>query len=249
MADDWLKIFDDFSTKIVSLTDKKKSAYVVNAPQKAVIQAAGFTPTDGPSDRILKFGVLGSVNGELAVSYYNSLRDGTGRTPETRMGREIVGWVAIGDLLTIGRIGNQLFFAKEQHNAVEPMADELGRQLATSVDPRNLIARAKQRTGPPPKRQRTISDFVREPFIVAAALARSNAQCEMPKCVSQLFNREDDRPYLEVHHILPLGEGGDDTLINAAALCPSCHRELHYGKLRLQKREILRNKIAQKMSD
>lgn len=246
MADDWLKLFDDYSTKVVSKTDKEKGAYVVNSAQKAVMLAAGVSPTGGPSDRILHIGVLGSANGQLSVSYYNSLREGAGRVPETRMGREIVGWVEVGDILTIGRIGNQLFFTKEQRNASEPMADELGRQLAKSVDPARVLARAKRQSGPPPKRMRMINDFVRDPYIVAAALSRAVDRCEMPRCNSQLFDREDDRPYLEVHHILPLGESGDDTLENVAALCPSCHRELHYGKLRLQKREILKGEISRK---
>ena len=247
MADDWLKLFDDFSTKVVSRTDKSKSAYVVNAAQKAIISAAGVSPTNGPSDRILHFGVLGSDSSQLSVSYYNSIREGAGRTPETRMGREILAWVDVGDRLTIGRIGDRPFFAKEKNGAPDPMPDELGRQLAKSIDPKKLVEKAKRRVGPPPKRQRTINDFVRDPFIVAAALARSDGHCEMPKCNAQLFDREDDRPYLEVHHITPLGEGGDDTFINAAALCPSCHRELHYGKMRLAKRKILRSDILQKI--
>jgi hypothetical protein len=40
MTDDWLKIFDEFSTKVVSKTDKVKGAYVVNAEQKTVISGA-----------------------------------------------------------------------------------------------------------------------------------------------------------------------------------------------------------------
>jgi HNH endonuclease len=246
MADEWLSLYDEFSTKIVSKTDKQKSAYVVNSSQKSILQATGIMPTDGPSDRILQIGVLGSATGKLSVSYYNSIREGAGRTPETRMGRQIVGWIEIGDLLTIGRIGNEVFFSKEKPDASEPMPDELGRQLAKSVDPAKILERARRRVGPPPKRNRLVNDFVRDPYIVAAAISRSANICEMPACVSQLFNREDGRPYLEVHHIVPLGEGGDDTFVNAAALCPSCHRELHYGKFRLQKREVLRTEISQK---
>ncbi len=243
MTNDWLKIFDEFATKVVSKTDKVKGAYVVDKPQRAVLLSAGISPTEGPSERTLKIGILGTENGELSVSYYNSLREGAGRIPEPRMGKGIVAWVEIGDLLTIGRIGNEPFFAKEKRNAAEPMPDELGRQLARSVDPAKIIAKAKLRTGPPPKQTRQISDFVRDPFVVAAALARAQDQCEMPDCNSQLFIRDDDRHYLEVHHIVPLGEGGDDTLINAAALCPSCHRELHFGKFRLRKRKKLRSAI------
>lgn len=36
-------------------------------------------------------------------------------------------------------------------------------------------------------------------------------------------------PYLEVHHIIFLAQGGDDTVDNAEALCPNCHRRKHYG--------------------
>ncbi|MEC5166165.1 putative HNH restriction endonuclease [Flavobacterium sp. PL11] len=38
-------------------------------------------------------------------------------------------------------------------------------------------------------------------------------------------------PYLEVHHKKPLAEDGDDTIENAFALCPNCHRHAHYGKI------------------
>ncbi len=246
MADDWLKIFDDYATKVVSKTDKGKGAYVVDKPQQAVLSAAGISPTKGPSDRTLIIEILGTENGQLSVSYYNSLREGAGRTPETRMGKGIVAWVEIGDLLTIGRIGNEAFFAKEKRNAIEPMPDELGRQLAQSVDRAKIFAKAKLRTGPPPKRTRQINDFIRDPYIVAAALARALDQCEMPNCSSELFQRDNERSYLEVHHVIPLGEGGDDSLINAAALCPSCHRELHFGKLRLKKRAVLKSVIDKK---
>jgi hypothetical protein len=246
MTDQWLKIFDEFATKVVSKTDKAKSAYVLDKPQQAVLLAAGISPTNGPSDRILQIGVLGAENGQLAVSYYSSLRKGAGRIPEPRMGKEIVAWIEIGDKLTIGRIGNELFFAKEKRDAAEPMPDELGRQLERSIDPAKIIAKAKLRVGPPPKRTRQINDFVRDPYIVAAALARAQDQCETPNCISQLFQRDDDRSYLEVHHIVPLSEGGDDTLINAAALCPSCHRELHFGKFRLEKRAELKSVIDKK---
>jgi hypothetical protein len=33
----------------------------------------------------------------------------------------------------------------------------------------------------------------------------------------------DQRPYVEVHHIVPQAEGGEDTEDNAAPLCPWCH--------------------------
>ncbi len=44
------------------------------------------------------------------------------------------------------------------------------------------------------------------------------------------FLDEDGVPFLEVHHLKPLAEGGPDTPDNAIAVCPNCHRELHYGQ-------------------
>lgn len=43
------------------------------------------------------------------------------------------------------------------------------------------------------------------------------------------FTTPQGRPFLEVHHILPLGRGGPDTLANVIALCPNCHRQRHHG--------------------
>ena len=34
-------------------------------------------------------------------------------------------------------------------------------------------------------------------------------------------------PFLEVHHVKWLAEGGPDTVDNVVALCPNCHRKMH----------------------
>lgn len=39
----------------------------------------------------------------------------------------------------------------------------------------------------------------------------------------------DQSSYLEVHHKVPLADDGDDTVGNAIAVCPNCHREEHFG--------------------
>src|SRR5262245_13410259 len=48
-----------------------------------------------------------------------------------------------------------------------------------------------------------------------------------------------EQPFVEVHHIIPDGQGGPDTIDNAAPLCGGCHQR--YGgnpELRKQLREI-----------
>ncbi len=36
-------------------------------------------------------------------------------------------------------------------------------------------------------------------------------------------------PYLEVHHVHSLGEGGEDSIFNTVAVCPNCHAEVTSG--------------------
>jgi len=43
------------------------------------------------------------------------------------------------------------------------------------------------------------------------------------------IRKKDNTPYLEVHHKIQLAEGGEDSIENAIAVCPNCHRELHFG--------------------
>lgn len=72
--------------------------------------------------------------------------------------------------------------------------------------------------------------FIRNQVVVAAVLHRANGKCEKCKCDAPFLRDTDNTPYLEVHHIVTLAEGGDDTIENAIALCPNCHRQAHHGK-------------------
>lgn len=72
-------------------------------------------------------------------------------------------------------------------------------------------------------------EFVRNPDVVAEVLFIANGVCGGCEKAAPFVRRSDGSPYLEVHHRMPLGAGGEDTVENAVALCPNCHRECHYG--------------------
>ncbi|MFV3378766.1 HNH endonuclease, partial [Pseudomonas sp. NY11226] len=70
--------------------------------------------------------------------------------------------------------------------------------------------------------------FKRNPDVIAEVLVSAKGACQScGQCAP--FLRGDGRPYLEVHHLHRLADGGEDTVENAVALCPNCHRERHYG--------------------
>lgn len=79
----------------------------------------------------------------------------------------------------------------------------------------------------------TITAFRRNPDVVAETLHRAKEHCEHCKKPGPFRRTSDNTPYLEVHHKIPLAQGGDDTVENAIALCPNCHREAHFGGLKL----------------
>lgn len=80
----------------------------------------------------------------------------------------------------------------------------------------------------PEKQQVTRTVTKRLPVIVAKVIQIAEGTCEL--CGKRPFKDKSGRPYLEVHHVQPLGEGGADTVDNAVALCPDCHARSHHAE-------------------
>lgn len=130
-----------------------------------------------------------------------------------------------------------------------------GLQIGMKVQPdsqefRKVVKKAKAQkfTAPPmgrknpPKNRTTTTTFSRLPEVVAYVEQRANGDCE--RCgLPAPFQRPEGDPYLEVHHIDPLAEGGADTVENAAGLCPNCHRRCHSGADAMEIRKVLKEII------
>lgn len=71
--------------------------------------------------------------------------------------------------------------------------------------------------------------FKRNADVIAEVLIRAKGICERCGKEAPFKRASDGTPYLEVHHKIRLADGGEDTVQNAIAVCPNCHRELHYG--------------------
>jgi len=71
--------------------------------------------------------------------------------------------------------------------------------------------------------------YKRNPDVIVEVLLRANGKCENCSADAPFKRSKDGSPYLEVHHKIPLSESGFDTVENAIATCPNCHRLLHFG--------------------
>ena len=81
-----------------------------------------------------------------------------------------------------------------------------------------------------PRKKINVSQEVyeRDSEVKAWILQNAKGKCEYCKADGP-FTTSNGIPYLEVHHLKTLADGGSDTIDNTVALCPNCHREFHYG--------------------
>jgi hypothetical protein len=110
----------------------------------------------------------------------------------------------------------------------EDFAQRLAVSLQSSAaDRRRRLARADPR---PPRVEVRTSVFVRNTDVIAEALERAAGVCEGCLEPAPFVRASNGTPYLEVHHRVTLAHGGPDTVENAIALCPNCHRQRHFGR-------------------
>lgn len=110
-------------------------------------------------------------------------------------------------------------------------ADELDKKVHNI---RNTISTADHPEGQkqPQKISSTTSLYVRDPSVKAWVLENAKGDCENCGSPAPFLNSYDE-PFLEVHHVVLLAEGGADTICNTIAVCPNCHRRYHYSKNKL----------------
>lgn len=66
----------------------------------------------------------------------------------------------------------------------------------------------------------------------------ANGICQL--CDNKAPFEVKGKPFLHVHHIEYLSEGGEDTIENAVAVCPNCHAKIHQLELKEDKEKLLR---------
>ena len=145
----------------------------------------------------------------------------------TRAARSVL--TALGFEIEIGAKAND--GDTEVPRTMERFQTNLDREVERSQkNPGARKARLKSAATKPDTFTVITTVFRRNADVIAEVLERADGRCEHCRHSAPFLRRNDNSPYLEVHHKLPLADGGDDTVANALALCPNCHREAHFGK-------------------
>jgi len=137
-----------------------------------------------------------------------------------------------------------LIFDLAPHVEFKPTADpvlldELTKKLAS-----------KHWTSPPQGQQKPEKTslegsvaYKRDPEVRAYVLSLADGRCELCGQAAP-FRDLSGSWFLEVHHVVHLAQGGADTPNNAVALCPNCHRRLHYSVDAPMAIQSLHNKVT-----
>jgi 5-methylcytosine-specific restriction protein A len=83
----------------------------------------------------------------------------------------------------------------------------------------------------------------RSAAVVEYALLRSGGSCESCGALGPFISSSSKAPFLEVHHMTRLTDGGPDAPQNVAAICPNCHKEIYHGEGRTKNDQLI-DKVA-----
>lgn len=180
-----------------------------------------LTVADGkPCVNLITVVGVGRLETQIPVSCFIKISDGEPLKKRTRSG----GWSPVREQFEWLGTGTEA--VKDDIDAT--LQSEVRKSLnGTSAARHERLAAASKL----PESIQVISRaYRRNPDVIAEVLIRANGVCELCQAPAPFIRAADDTPYLEVHHRVMLSAGGEDTVDNATALCPNCHRKFHFGK-------------------
>jgi 5-methylcytosine-specific restriction protein A len=163
---------------------------------------------------------LRKIANPFSVSNLIKQSDNKPYKPRTQAG----GWSAVSEL--------PKWIEIETSGIKERIDSDLEKRIAESSQDSSEARRKRLAAAPrkPEEIQVRSRSFNRNADVIVEVLLRADGVCESCRSSAPFIRKKDDTPYLEVHHKKNLADGGDDTTDNAIAVCPNCHREMHFGK-------------------
>lgn len=228
--------FENYAIKTVSKTDVEKGAYLPNKAQREIMTSVGIVPIH---DKHIQLKELFS-NNILTASYYPSERVGSGRGAEIRMGlTDLISYISRDDEILFTHDNNSIFIYNLSNLNSDDNINETN--IYSQIDIELLKEKVININTTPSQIEQTIKTYPRNNILRTYVKERSGYSCEMPDCTYVGFDKNDGKKYVEIHHINPLSQGGEDSINNTVALCPNCHRKIHYAKNKEELKQLLQN--------
>jgi 5-methylcytosine-specific restriction endonuclease McrA len=218
-----------YQAKIVGWQDKRKiGSAELEALNKEIAQ---FQPNEkemiyvtGEGGRqyvnLISIIELKRLRDPISVSCFVKVNDGLPLKKKKRPG----GWSYVGE--------QPQWLGASSTSLLDDVTKELEIRVRESLESTSAQRQARLAVAPhkPQEIQVLSRAYRRNSDVIIEVLLRANGQCEQCGSPAPFLRASNESPYLEVHHKVPLALGGDDTVANATALCPNCHRQNHFGK-------------------
>lgn len=140
-------------------------------------------------------------------------------------------------IFPLGLIGKKQSFIVPEDVATKEQ--EVKEKRASKLSAQELRKRINKPTRRRQNRYVLTRQYVRDENIAEYVRRNADGVCELCKNTAP-FNKLDGQPFLEMHHIKWLSQGGEDTIKNAIALCPNCHRKMHILNLEVDRDHLIR---------
>lgn len=138
-------------------------------------------------------------------------------------------------------VGEKQSFVMPEALAIKEQ--EFREKRASKLSVQELRKRINRPTRRRQNRYVLIRQYVRDENVAECVRRNANGLCELCENIAP-FNRLDGQPFLEIHHIKWLSQGGEDTIKNAVALCPNCHRKMHMLNLKVDRDHLVRRALS-----
>lgn len=142
-----------------------------------------------------------------------------------------------------GRAQYVFYLEKMGSNDIQQSIEEAYNKAVSKKYDKNigeLYENASKKKEKKPSAKQTITNvYERDLDVSVYVKKRAKGKCDL--CGQDApFLDNYGIPYLEEHHVDRLADGGDDTIDNAVALCPNCHRKMHILGTSEMKENLLR---------
>jgi 5-methylcytosine-specific restriction endonuclease McrA len=216
-----------YHAEIVGWRDKRK---IESAELKALNQEVEqFQPNEkevyqtvsgGPCVNLISIIRLAKYPAPIPTSCFIKVSNNHGLRKRTRAG----GWSYVHE--------QDIWLGESPISVLDDAEKDLGRRVQEAQNSSSSQRQARLAAAPhKPKEIQVLSRaFLRNADVIVEVLDRANGICEQCGSKAPFLRAKNGLPYLEVHHKVALALGGDDTVANATALCPNCHRQNHFGK-------------------
>ena len=116
--------------------------------------------------------------------------------------------------------------SQEEFQASEEIKQKKAKQLSLEALHKAAISGSSSIPG---SRLVITKEIIRNHNVIEYAKHLSNGFCSLCGAYAPFIDASGE-PFLEIHHIIWLSEGGSDSIDNTVALCPNCHRKIHILK-------------------